>query len=350
MNILIEAGDLNPPFVEGTRNIVLTHTKELIRLGHKVIFLTKRKEKNTGKFFEKEEMLQGIHYYRWSNPFNLFLTIRKIKQREKIDVVHSFAKGLRPAVYIKALKYMKKPVIFTLLGYPFEVYKEKNFPNFLKEVDKFTITSKTIFELLKKYDKNKIVYLPYGVNVENYSKNLLKKEKETKIISLRIPSIDVLKAFQRVKKENPRIKLIISHTFKKENEERFIEENNLKGYIIKVGLLEDISKILVNSPIILELNHLGRNLPCASPPLLMLEAMASGARIVATDIPELREVLGNNKFGVLIKNNSKEEIYRGINKAIKNLALSKNAINKINKDYNIKKVIKSFEGIYTIEK
>ena len=48
MNILIEAGDVNPFFSEGTKNIVLTHAKELARREHNVIILTRRKSKITG--------------------------------------------------------------------------------------------------------------------------------------------------------------------------------------------------------------------------------------------------------------------------------------------------------------
>ncbi len=351
MNILIEAGDLNPPFVEGTRNIVIAHAQELIERGHKVVFLTKRKETNTGKIFKTEEIFKRIHYYRWSNPLNLLLTIRKINQKEKIDIIHIFAKGLRPTLYLKSLAYLNKQIIFTLLGYPFEKkYKEKNFSNFLKRVDMLTVTSRTIFEKLKEYNQEKIIYLPYGVNVERYSNNLLKKEKNLKIISLRTSSIEVLKAFQKIKKELPKTKLIIGKMLKKENESKFIEKNKLKGDILEIGLLENINGILINSPIMLELNPLGKTLPCASPPLLVIEAMSSGARIVATDIPEIREVLENDKSGILISNNSEEEIYNGIKKALRNKALAKNTIKKIRLDYNIKNIINKFEKIYTITK
>ena len=47
MNILIEAGDINPHFAEGTKNITLTHTKELVRRKHNVIILTRRKSRIT---------------------------------------------------------------------------------------------------------------------------------------------------------------------------------------------------------------------------------------------------------------------------------------------------------------
>jgi len=346
MKILIEGGDLNPPFVEGTRNIVKAYTKELKKRGHNIIILTKRKETNTGKIFRKFETNNGVRYYRWSNYLELFLALKKIK-KEKIDLVHIFAKGLRPVIYLKFIRSTRIPIVFTLLGYPFESkYRKNYFKKFVKEIDQLTVTSKTIFEELKNYEKNKIVYLPFGIETEKYSKNFLKKEKKTKIICLRNYLLEVLKAFKKIKKENRNVKLIISNIPKEKHEKEFIEKNELKKDIIKIGLLEDMSEILCNSPIMLELNSTKKRLPSASPPLLMLEAMASGARIVATDIPELREVIENKKTGILIKENTKQEIYGGIKEALKNKAITKNAMKKINLDYNIKKIIKSFERIY----
>jgi glycosyltransferase involved in cell wall biosynthesis len=350
MNILIEAGDLNPPFVEGTRNIVMTHARELIKRGHKVVFLTKRKETNTGRIFQKEEFIQGIHYYRWSNPIKLFLTFRKIIEHEEIDIVHIFSKGLRPPTYFKIIKLGGKPIIFTLLGYPFgKKYNEKHLNELLKYVERLTVTSKTLFEILKKYNPKKIIYLPYGIEVEKYSKNYSNKKKGARIISLRFWLREVLSAFEKIRKEEPNIRLIISTSQKGKDEEKFIEDKGLKESITEIGLLKNMHGLLSGSPVVLELDSIGKKLLCASPPLLMIESMASGARIVSTDIPELKEIIGENEAGILIRENSPEEIYLGIKKALKNKNIGKNAMKKINKEYNIQRNIKIYEKIYSLK-
>ena len=84
MNILIEGGDLNPPFAEGTRNIALMHALELKRRGHNVVVLTKEKDIILKKKHPKYEEIYGIKFYRWGKYFDLFFTYRKIVKIEKI--------------------------------------------------------------------------------------------------------------------------------------------------------------------------------------------------------------------------------------------------------------------------
>jgi glycosyltransferase involved in cell wall biosynthesis len=47
----------------------------------------------------------------------------------------------------------------------------------------------------------------------------------------------------------------------------------------------------------------------------MIEAMSSGVKVIATDIPEISEVIDNNKNGILIENNTESEMYLGVLKA-----------------------------------
>ena len=87
MNILIEGGDLNPPFAEGTRNIALTHALELKRRGHNVSIFTKNKDLILNKKHPKTEIINGLNFYRWKSYPDLFFTYRKIIKKEKIDFI-----------------------------------------------------------------------------------------------------------------------------------------------------------------------------------------------------------------------------------------------------------------------
>ena len=75
MNILLENGNVNPPSVEGTANILLTHAKELARKGHNVVILTRKKSIITGE--EYPSFLIGIYdrkeeaYDVWEKYINL---------------------------------------------------------------------------------------------------------------------------------------------------------------------------------------------------------------------------------------------------------------------------------------
>ena len=160
MNILIEGGDLNPPFVEGTRNIARMHFLELKKRGHKVIVLTKRKGIIDRKKHKKIEIIDGIKYYRWSNYLDLYFTYKKLIKEEKIDLIHIFAKGLRPPVYMRFLKSQKKPIVYTLLGNTFWIKRDRAiFPGFMNGVDLLVETSLPVYESFK--DKEKIKFMQY---------------------------------------------------------------------------------------------------------------------------------------------------------------------------------------------
>jgi len=347
MNILVEAGDLNPPFVEGTRNIVLTHIKELIKRGHQITILTKKKEGHTQKKFDSFELRDGIKIYRWSNYLDLFFTLRKIKSREKIEIIHSFAKGLRPAVYLKFLrKNFNCPIILSILGFPFVEYKKSSFKSVLKEITLLTISSKTVFNYLKAIEKSpKINYVPYGIDTDRF-----KPEKKDKlIIYLRIPDTSLINAFRRFHKENPNYKLILDKnatiSFAKEISSKIVQEK-IKG-IEYIEFLEDISQLFNKSETLIEIHPKGNFIPCASPPLQVLEAMSSGTKIIASDVPEINEFIKNNQNGLLLEYNNEKEIYTKLKGSIKiKDTLVKNARKTILTQFNLKEQTNIFEKIY----
>ena len=84
MNILIEAGDINPFFNEGTKNIVLTHAKELVKRKHNIIILTRRKSKITQiKHPKRYERVDGIKFYRWDNYLDLIFLHKILIKKKK---------------------------------------------------------------------------------------------------------------------------------------------------------------------------------------------------------------------------------------------------------------------------
>lgn len=341
MKILIEGGDLNPPFVEGTRNIAKTHWEELKGRGHEIVILTRRKETNTGKVFHRFEVSNGIKYYRWGNYFELFSALVKIK-KEKVDAVHVFAKALRPVAYLSILKRLiNRPIIFSLLGYPFhQSYSEKDFPKFLKKVDFLLVSSKTIFnELNKKYRCNNMSHVPYGISTKKFSSKR-KKAEVIRIVCLKKPGLEVVNAFEKISKERENLILILDK--KLATEENLDKLSNKK--IKYINFLPDISKLLNTSDILIEIHPKQEFLDCASPPLLLLEAMASEMAIISTNIPEITEIMKNKKEGLLISSNNRKNIYRAIKRTLlERKKYSNNSRKRILEKYDIVKICDFYE-------
>ena len=78
----------------------------------------------------------------------------------------------------------------------------------------------------------------------------------------------------------------------------------------------------------------------------LLEAMAAGVPVIATNIEENKEIIKNKKDGILVQPKDISAISRAIIKLLKNKNLAKNAIKKIRSKYNIKNMINQLDNIY----
>ena len=346
MNILIEGGNLNPDLKEGTRNIAITHAEKLAERGHNVVILTRRKNNITGKVFPKFEIVDGLKYYRWSNYIELFFGYKKILKKEKIDIVHVFAKGVRPTIYSKLLKGNSRiALLFTLTGYPITPGESTKKIQALKSFDLVIIPSKTIYEKLKIYGINNSINLAYGIDTKNFSPS--KDQMETKITNIACVSgiyKPLLIALKQVSRER-KIKIFFSKKMK-EQYKNYIDNNfNNSEYI---NYVDNLAGLFKNSHIAINLHTPGIYLTCASPPALILEAMSCGAKIISTKVPEIKEFLEDNKNSFLVKEHSVGEIYQTIIKSITSKKdLSKEARKIILEKYDIDNLILEYEKIYS---
>ena len=93
--------------------------------------------------------------------------------------------------------------------------------------------------------------------------------------------------------------------------------------------------------------HPRKLLECASPPKLILEAMSSKTIVVSSDIPEIKEIIKDNKNGFLIKTNSPKEISKKIKEALKlKKNIKENARKTILKNYDLERLIQRYEKLY----
>ena len=353
INILIEAGDINPFFFEGTKNIVLTYAKELAKREHNVIILTRKKSNVTKiKHPKRSEKVDGIKFYRWSNSLNLIFLYKKLIKKEKIDIIHIFSKGLKPISYIKFLKYfIKRPVIFNSIGLPYSEKdskdSKKRFIETVKNINLMIMTSNYIFKKTENFLGGNYIYLPYGVDLNRFKSKKTQKEKKIKIACLIPPKKEILIAFKKINDEFKNVLFIFNKKGLEKDEllKKFIEKKEIETELISE--LKDISLLLNDIDLLIDLHDNKAYLKCASPPLLILEAMSCETKVISTNMGEIREFLEDNKNGFLVERNNSEQIYKTIKKALKTkIPIGKNARKAIMKKYDIKKVIRKYEKIY----
>jgi len=123
---------------------------------------------------------------------------------------------------------------------------------------------------------------------------------------------------------------------------------NLEKNVIPLGLLENMPEYLAASDIFIApfLNTVG----IADHPTSMLEAMAIGRPVIATDVGGISELLSDSGAGILIKPNDISELTSAIYHLLSNRDLAKNmgknGENMIVRSFRSDKVISLIESLY----
>lgn len=163
--------------------------------------------------------------------------------------------------------------------------------------DLVIVPSKTITEKLKKSYSNKIVYIPNGVDTKLFRPP--KTKPNSKVIRLAfIGRLEEQKNLESLIKAVKNLKTPHSLTFFGQGSKRadllkLAKELNVSLQIKDTIDYEDVPKALRSCDIFI--------LPSRKEgsPKILLEAMASGCAVVASNIPEMAEILTDGQTGVL---------------------------------------------------
>jgi glycosyltransferase involved in cell wall biosynthesis len=207
---------------------------------------------------------------------------------------------------------------------------------------------------------DKMIVIPNAINVNEYQDlhfdvNDFKRRfnlDESKIILTGGRIIEskgfqyLIQAMPFIIKEEPKVKLIIAGPDRgyKKNLIYLVQRLKLKEHIRFTGMLShEIFKKLLSIADIFVLPSLYEGLPT-----ILLEAMACGKAIVATNIPAVREILSNEE-AVLVKPGDVENLSKAIMMLIQDEVLAKKLGQNARKkslyyDWNI--IAKSIEGVY----
>ena len=351
--------------IGGAEKIVFDMAKNIRKDIFEVKIISLKGATKEAMEWEKEARKHGIDIIsaggNSDSKLSIFLRLFKILKKEKPEIVHTnlFLADVLGRIASK------------LAGVPVTISTEHN---------QVHILSKTKF-LAKKYSAlfaGKIVAVSEGVK-----KYLIQEEKiNPRKISIIKNGIDT-GVFGEIKKENSDSKLIIGTMGRLVHQKGFdilikaislTDNNNLKCLIaggadpsenLENELRNKINKLGLERKV--ELVGIEKNpdefyqkldvfmLPSRYEglPLTLLEAGAKGLPVIASDVDGNKEVIDNEKNGLLFKSEDEEDLAKKIfflshNKEKMN-SLGAALKEKIKNDFNIKQTVRSYEKLYFSE-
>jgi glycosyltransferase involved in cell wall biosynthesis len=206
--------------------------------------------------------------------------------------------------------------------------------------------------------RNCTIYNPVDINKFNkpIQKPLLKKElgiPENDSILINIGNVRrqkgqiyLVKALSKLIEQNKNVSLIIVGRYGDSIEELTAEINrlNLQDRVFLVGFRNDIPQLLNISDIFV-FPSLTEGLGIA-----VLEAMASGVPVVASNISAISEYIKDSKDGYLVKYDDVVDMTNKIQKLLENHELTKeitsNAFTKVEEMFNSKRIAEKYMGVY----
>lgn len=326
------------------------------------------------KEIDKGLIKKGINIYNIPfsrNPLSLdnlkaFKELIKIQKQNKYDMVHVHTPIASIYGRLLKLKFKKLKTIYTAHGYHFL----KNGPKIgwilYYPIEKIMakLTDVTIninqedFEITKNKLKPKKAYLVNGVglNLDEYS-SLGKEEKSKKRETLGLEEedfvvimiaelnenknqIQLIKAMELLKDKYQNIKcLIVGEGDKLQDLREEVKNRELEKNVIFLGFRTDINELINASNIGVLLSYregLPRNL---------MEIMANGKRIVATNIRGNRDIVCNDFIGILVEIGDFEATAKAIENCYLTSANEEEILKEV-KNYEISSVLEELKFIY----
>lgn len=207
--------------------------------------------------------------------------------------------------------------------------------------------------------EEKILTIYNGVDLEKFSPRpqsacILEEfgfGKEDKIIGMvtKFASVKdhktLLKAVNEIRKIYPRIKcLLVGDGLLKESVELEVESLKLGNNIIFPGKRDDIARILSIMDVFM-LTSLVEGLPNT-----ILEAMACGLPVVATNVGGIPEVVKNGKSGILVEPRDYRAIADAVMRLLENVSLRKEMGRRgreiVERKFGLDRMIEDYENLY----
>lgn len=235
----------------------------------------------------------------------------------------------------------------------------EKFSSFL--VDQYIAVSNAVknkYVTVAKIKPEKITVIHNGIDLKKFQ---LKEKKEAVRKKLGLPVDDVIIGYAAkmrpernhsaliesiglLKKYYPNIRLVLAGNGpEKDNLVKLVKELKIDDNVIFLGQRNDIPEILNSLDIFVSPSQY------EGMSIAILEAMGAGLPIIASDIEPNRELIENDKDGILIDQNKPKSIAEKIQLLIEDIETRKNLINSVKnkiKLFSLEKTVSGLNGTY----
>lgn len=365
MKVLVVVEGMWPPVIYMTGASALYDLqKHLCKLGVDIHILTTI-EKHTDirwkEWFKSEEKEENIHFHYidlrilknipklhfYISKIALFFCVIKLNFKYNFDIIHEYSST--PILFIRTgiyKRFFKVKTIHTLSTYNTKMNYElfRIFKKITSSLNRIICTTYHMEKALKVgYPKNRIEYIPLGIDLAKFKVelnsvslrnklNVFSKSKMVLYVGLieeRKGIFTFLKSMPIVLSEHPdTIFVIASYPIKGVFYDYYKNRDKLLNFIKdckeNFRLLEDLQDI----PLLMSATDVFV-LPLTTPhgtlgyPLTLLEAMASGKAIAASDILGINELIVDGKNGLLFQKGDHKALANAINLLLSNEKLRK---------------------------
>jgi len=316
------------------------HTKRWLRY-----FVNRGHEIHLIPLADYNKKISGVIYHNLKIKFK---AIPKLRTIEKIIRLRKLIKIISPDIihghYVSGGGYLShfsgfKPLVITAWGSDIYLYSKQTFiekiltKRTLQNADLITADSNDLrneaIKLGASEEKSYIIQFGVntelfhpGYNVSNLKRELKIKDNEKVIFSPRamkpVYNIDnIIRAFKLLQKKFSNLKLILK-LYLKEDEgykkyiEKLVKELSVEEQTIFIKRVEysTMAKLYNLSDVVVSVSSTDGT------PMSVLEAMACGCNIVASNIPSLQEWIKDDWNGHLVNVKDPEEISRKIEKCL----------------------------------
>jgi len=314
------------------------------------------------EFISRGIIVENVGQKNFFDFFSYFRLVDLIKKNQPAAIItYLFRADLIGRFFLQFL--YKQPVV-SYLRTTYNSDKMKFLPARIFEIVSKKIAKKYLAnsQAIKDYYVNKfhvqsekITVIPNGIDVSLYKdikrNNELRRKlsiNDNDFVIICVANFHIykghkylLEAFEILYNSKKNIHLLLVGEGKeKDNLVEQIKDYESKKHIHFLSRRNDVPELLKISNLFI-LATLFEGMSNA-----IMEAMASGIAIIATDIPENRQLIKNNETGLLVSSRNSQAISRAIEKIIENgnlkESLCKKAQEKISSDYDLKIVAEKF--------
>ena len=314
----------------GAENVIIEIIKESRNFGYEgIIGIIKNTSDPVPDLLlvaESQGIQTKVFECRWSFDINTVREIRIFLKKHTIKILHCH--GYKENFY-GFFANSKIPKIATNHLWKGSNFKAKSYclidSLIIRSFDGIVGVSDEIVDNMRKIGITKSFKISNGIDCKKFdirpkTNTLLEKFniKSTDFVLGMISSLTYEKNHQAAleaiyKIHNPKLKLIIVGSGKLDNQiRRQVDKLGLSHQVIFTGSLLYINDVLSVIDVFL-LPSLKEGLPMA-----LLEAMASGKAVIASDVGDIKKVIIHNINGLLIKNNDIGNLVESINFFIMN--------------------------------